>query len=293
MNKIGFKEIVRDASLRGYAVPMFDVSNPTMIRAAAETADEMRSPVILAALLPDIEGGLLGYWIDAAKRAVANAKAPVSVFLDHSPDAANCRRCVDAGFDGVMLDASSKPFDENVALTREVVEYAKSRGVGVEAELGHVAKGIVGESDRLKDGGEENDTETVFTDPSRAADFVEKTGVDALAVSIGTTHGVYVAAPKLDVLLCRRIHEAVSVPLVMHGGSGTPDDQVKESVKAGIAKVNIYSELTSAWNTAMRDYLVERGQMTCWMSVVIKKPYEALKAKMREKMEMLGSVGRA
>ncbi len=293
MSIISFSEMLSDAMHRRYAVPMFDVSNVTMMRAAVEVAEEEKSPVILASIPPDIEGDALGYWYNGAGYAAAQVSVPVCLHLDHAADVETCRKCIDIGYQSVMLDASAKPFAENVALTAEVKRLASARGVELEAELGHVASGITGAEDGGSESGILKDAETIFTDPDSVVKFIEATGVNALAVSIGTTHGVYISAPSLNIPLLDILKQAAGdVPLVLHGGSGTPSDQLAVAIEHGIAKINIYSELTAAWNTAMRDFLNRRGQMTCWFSVACREPDAAMREIMRQKIRMFKSNGK-
>lgn len=283
--------MLEDASARHYAVPMFDVSNTTMMRAAVECAEEMKSPVILASIPPDIaDDTTLGYWYNSAIYAASQVKVPVCLHLDHAVDVALCKKCIDIGYQSVMIDASAKEFDVNVNLTAETAKLAHAKGVHVEAELGHVASGITGAADGGSENGMLKDADTVLTDPASVTEFIEKTAVDALAVSIGTTHGVYIAAPKLDIPLLDKLKIAAGdIPLVLHGGSGTPEDQLEQAIKHGIAKINIYSELTAAWNTAMRDFLNKRGEMTCWFAVACQEPDQAMRQAMREKIRMFGA----
>ena len=194
MSLVSLKEVLQDARRACYAVPMFDVSNAAMIRAAVEVAEEENSPVILAAIEPDLVGSMIEYWSAAARLAAFRSRVPVAIMLDHAATAGLCVRCADAGFSGVMLDASSRPFDENIAAVREVAGLMHRRGVSVEAELGHVgdAQAVGGEGELTGNAGAHN----VYTDPASVAEFVERSGCDALAVSIGTAHGVYVTAPQ-------------------------------------------------------------------------------------------------
>ena len=292
MSIVSFQEMLADARARHYAVPMFDVSNALMMRSAVETAQEMGSPVILASIPPDIVGDSLGYWYNSAIYAARQVKVPVCLHLDHAADVETCRKCADLGYQSVMLDFSAKPFAENAAGCAEVVRMVHDRGIGVEAELGHVASGITGAADGGSENGMLKDANTIFTDPESVTRFLEQTHVDALAVSIGTTHGVYISAPELNIPLLQQLNAVSDVPLVLHGGSGTPADQLDAAIKNGISKINIYSELTAAWNTAMRDYLNERKQMTCWFVVACEKPDAAMRAAMRAKMEMFHSNGK-
>ena len=166
------------------------------------------------------------------------------------------------------------------------------RGIGVEAELGHVASGITGAADGGSENGTLKDANTVLTEPDSVVRFIEETQVDALAVSIGTTHGVYISAPKLDIPRLKKLRQATEVPLVLHGGSGTPADQLKESIAEGIAKVNIYSELTAAWNTAMRGELDHAPHMAAWPAVLRQKPDAAMREVIRKKIRFFGSAGK-
>ena len=294
MSIVSFQEMLADATKRHYAVPMFDVSNSTMMRAAVETAEEAGSPVILASIPFDIvDDATLGYWHNNALYAARQVKVPVCLHLDHAVDVATCRKCIDLDYQSVMIDASSKDFDENASLTAEVVRLAHAKGIAVEAELGHVASGITGAADGGSESGIRRDINTTFTDPNSVRRFIEETQVDALAVSIGTTHGVYISAPRLDIPLLRELKKAAGdVPLVLHGGSGTPGDQLAQAIENGIAKINIYHELTAAWNTAMRDFLNKRELMTCWFVVACKEPDAAMRKVMRDKMRMFKSEGR-
>ena len=294
MSIVSFNEMLADASKRHYAVPMFDVSNTTMMRAAVETAEEAGSPIILASIPFDIvDDATLGYWYNSAAYAAKQVKVPVCLHLDHAVDVETCRKCIDLNYQSVMIDASAKDFAENVSLTSQVTKLAHAKGIAVEAELGHVASGITGAADGGSENGIRKDFNTTFTAPESVTKFIEMTHVDALAVSIGTTHGVYISAPKLDIPLLRTLKAAAGdVPLVLHGGSGTPEDQLAQAIENGIAKVNIYSELTAAWNTAMRDFLNKREMMTCWFVVACKEPDAAMRKVMRDKMRMFKSEGK-
>ena len=286
---VSFAEMLHDADKRHYAVPMFDVSNLTMMRAAVEVAEELNSPVMLAAIPVDIDGKSLDYWVNSALYAANQVKVPVCLHLDHSSNLELCVRCAQKGFQSVMIDASADPFEENIAKSREVVDAISKLGVAVEAELGHVASGITGAENGMSENGHSDDCHTIFTDPASVAEFIERTRVDALAVSIGTTHGVYVSAPELNIPLWKELKKSSAVPLVLHGGSGTPEDQLREAIKEGISKINIYSELTSAWNLAMKNFLNSREEMTCYFSVATKQSDAAMRAIMREKIMMFNS----
>ncbi|MFA6815981.1 MAG: class II fructose-bisphosphate aldolase [Lentisphaeria bacterium] len=281
MALVSLREMLQDARNSHYAVPMFDVSNITMIRTALEVAEEMNSPVILGAIVADIKGTQLEYWSQAAHYAANKARVPVCMHLDHASTYEQCLRCAEVGFSGIMIDASAKTFQENVEMTGKVCKEMKRRGISVEAELGHVPTTELGygESSDMN-----TDTESIFTKPDDVVKFIDLTGADALAVSIGTSHGVYKSAPKLDIERLKEINAVSEVPLVLHGGSGTPEDQMQKAIENGISKVNIYSDITKAWNTAMLNFLKTRENMSCWMSVAWKEPEEAVRKVMRDKI---------
>ena len=286
MALVNLKEMLADASSKHYAVGMFDVSDLDMIRAVVEEAEALRSPVMLGALNPDLEGSRLEYWFAVAKLAAEKATVPVCIHLDHANTLQEVMRAANIGFSSVMLDASSAEFEENIRRSREVVEAVQSRGITVEAELGHVGNGWVGSGEGSESGPD------MLTEPEKVAEFVERTGVDALAVSIGTSHGVYIKAPELDIARLDDIRKTSDVPLVLHGGSGTPEDQLARAIEHGIAKVNIYSEMLTAWNTAMLKELEKLPHMAAWPAVLRKNPEAAMREVIRQKIRFFGSADR-
>ncbi len=230
------KQVLDHARANHYAVPAFDAVEDVMIRAILETAQELRAPVILMYLQVDLESGGGNGWAYQAGLAKAVADhhdIPVVLHLDHATELHLIRRAVDEGFSSVMIDGSSLPFEENVQLTKAAVDIAAPHGVSVEAELGHVGGMDLEATNRR---------ESVLTEPDEVTRFIEQTGVDALAISIGTAHGVYDSLPNLNIERLKELNEISTVPLVLHGGSGTPDDQIQESVRNGICKLNIYAD---------------------------------------------------
>lgn len=228
------KEVLGAAQAGGYAVPAFDCVEDIMVRTILETCESLRAPAILMGLPgPDLDGNGW-YYIPGLIRAVAERhKIPVVLHLDHATNLDDIKRAVDLGFTSVMIDGSRLPFAENVRLTRGAVDVAHPHGVSVEAELGHVGGSDVENTQYA---------ESVLTEPGEARRFIEETEVDALAVSIGTAHGIYRQLPKLNIARLQEIRAATDVPLVLHGGSGTPDDQIQESVRHGVTKLNIYAD---------------------------------------------------
>jgi len=238
------KQVLADARANRYAVPAFDCVEDVMVRAVLETAEACRAPVFVMCLEPDVAGNGW-YYLSALVKGIADRHdIPIVLHLDHADTIESIRKAVDLGFTSVMIDGSKRPFDENVAITRAAVEIAHPRGVSVEGELGHV-------------GGMDLDAtahaENVLTEPDEVARFVEQTGVDALAVSIGTSHGVYQSLPNLNIERLAELREASPVPLVLHGGSGTPRDQLQSAVRNGICKLNVYADCRIAMARAARE----------------------------------------
>lgn len=291
MPLVSMKEMLADAREKHYAIPMFDVSDTDMIRAAAEVADWERSPVILGSLEPDISGASLDYWSAAALMAASKAKVPVCVHLDHAVNIGQIRRVLAAGFTSVMLDASAEEFEINVRRVAEVCAEVQKRGVTVEAELGHVGDGIAGSGESAATG--HADAADSLTEPDKVLEFIERTGVDALAVAIGTAHGVYVSTPKLDIERLKKINGLSPAPLVLHGGSGTPEDQLRAAIANGICKINIFSELLNAWNSSLLETLGSIKNLSSWPSVTRKKADAAMREVMRGKIRLFGSNGKA
>ena len=292
MALVSLKEILADAKQRNYAVPMFDVTNVEMMRQVIRTAEDLRAPVMFGAIPSDVAGDSLDYWCDGAFRAALTAKVPVCIHLDHAANLEQIIRCADKGFSGVMIDASTRDFAGNVEITKEVCQEMHRRGISVEAELGHVATGKIGYGGGSENGAAE-DSEPIFTDPEEAAKFIELTGADALAVSIGTAHGVYDTAPELQIGRLKEIRKICSVPLVLHGGSGTPDDQIAQAVENGICKINIYSELCIAWHTAIRDLLNNQKTMSCWVSKSLNAGMDAMTGVLERKIRLFKAEGKA
>lgn len=235
-------DILGPAAAGGYAVGAFEFWSLDSAQAVVEAAELVGVPVILQAGPLEIEFAGLEALAGIAKRVAATAQVEVVLHLDHGGTVDLARAAIEAGFTSVMIDASALPYEENRAITQEVVGLAHPQGVSVEAELGRLAG-----AEARADVSEE---EAAQTDPEEARRFVEETGVEALAVAIGTAHGLYAYEPKLNLPRLAAIASKVSVPLVLHGGSGTPDKQVGEAVKLGIAKVNVCTEFIAAFGRA-------------------------------------------
>lgn len=277
------KELLLDAQANHYAIGAFNVENMEMVQAVIAAAEELRSPVIIQTTPGTLKYAPPELYFANVAALARTASVPVVMHLDHGSSFDLALRAFRAGYTSIMIDGSHSPFAENVALTRSVVTACHAAGIPVEAELGKVG----GKEDDL-DGGSGNG----YTVPEEAAEFVEKTGVDFLAVAVGTAHGVYKGIPKLDLDRISRIRQLVSVPLVLHGTSGVPDDTVRECIARGMCKVNYATDLRIAFTRGVREYLEKDP------NVYDPKKYSALgreyvKQYVMQKMEVCGSVGRA
>ena len=286
---VTMKEMLADAKAKKYAIPAFDVSNYEMMRAVLDVCEEERSPALLMGLGVDLVGRGLPLITSMVKSASDFYTVPVCFHLDHATDMDSIKAAIGAGFSSVMYDGSTLPFEENAAKTAEVVRYAHANGATVEAELGHVGNAMVGNEN---DSAANEDPETTLTVPSEVVKFVEITDVDALAVAIGTSHGVYRKTPSLRI---DRIDEIVAVcdrPLVLHGGSGTPDDQMQAAIAHGITKINIYSDVVGAMNSGLREKLESISNPSTWPVFVFEEARVRMREKIREKIRVFGSAGR-
>lgn len=240
------KEILLKAREGHYAVGAFNVENMEMVQAVAAAAKALDVPVIMQTTPSTVRYASPEYFYANAARAVEEMGICAALHLDHGSDYALAVRALHAGYTSIMIDGSQKPFQENIGITKKVVEMCSSVGVPVEAELGKVG----GKEDDL-DGGETD----AYTDPLEAKEFVERTGISSLAVAIGTAHGFYKGEPRLDLKRLEEIQKAVDVPLVLHGASGVPDEAVRESIKRGICKVNFATELRAAFTDGIKEVL--------------------------------------
>jgi len=241
------KDLLMNAEKGGYAVGAFNCTNMEILQAIVGAAEEMEAPVIVQASQGAIKYAGLEYIAALAKTAAEMSKVPIAIHLDHGTSFEQVIKCIRFGFTSVMFDGSMLPFEENIARTAEVVKAAGAVGVSVEGELGRI-------------GGTEDDVsvkkgEEFFTDPDEAAVFVEKTGVDFLAVAVGTAHGKYKGVPKLNFELLAEIHKKVGIPLVLHGSSGLPGEDIKKAVSLGVRKVNIDTDLREAFVEGMKKAL--------------------------------------
>ncbi|NFN93982.1 tagatose bisphosphate family class II aldolase [Clostridium botulinum] len=247
MHKIlSTKQMLLKAQKEGYAVPAFNIHNLETLQVVVDTAMKMRSPVIIAGTPSTIEYAGAAYIEAMAEVAARKYDIPISIHLDHFEDIDEIKKNIDIGFRSCMIDASKEEFEVNIEKVKEVVEYAHEYDATVEAELGKL-------------GGKEDDLivsekDSMYTNPDDAAEFVERTGVDSLAVAIGTAHGLYKGKAKLDFERLKDIRSKVHVPLVLHGASDVPDELVKKAISLGICKVNIATDLKIPFSDAVKEY---------------------------------------
>ena len=241
------RNILDDARATGRAVAALNFYNAETLRAHIDAANECNASIILQTTESTINYLGIDLIVAMAGAAAAEMAHPVALHLDHGGSFELAKRCIEAGYSSVMIDGSKLPFEENIELTRRVVDIAHAAGVSVEGELGHVTQNA--DNENISD---------FFTRPEDGKAFVEGTGVDALAVAIGTAHGFYKGEVKLDLPRLREIREVVGdVSLVLHGGSGVPDELMREAIRCGIAKINFGTELKNAFTLAVKKSLVE------------------------------------
>lgn len=279
---LNMKKLLAVAQKYKFAVPAFNIGSAQILRGVIECANEYQAPVILAihpTELSFLEDSFMKTCIEEASRS----KVPMVIHLDHGGTFEEILRAIRCGFTSVMIDASHMPYEDNVAITKKVVEVAHPLNVSVEAELGTI--GSTGES---YEGGSD---EIIYTDPSVVKDFVEQTDVDTLAVAIGTAHGIYPKdkKPELKLDLLKEIREVTDIPLVLHGGSSNPDEEIGESVKIGISKINISSDIKAAFYKKCREVLKENPG---WMepNAIYPPCIEAMKEVIRYKMELFNDI---
>ncbi len=286
---VSMKEMLEDARKNHYAIPAFDVSNYEMMRAVLETCEEEKSPALLMGLGVDLTGKGMDLLSSMVKEASNFFNIPVCFHLDHATDFELIKRAIDAGFSSVMYDGSVLDFENNAKNTLKVTEYAHKYGITVEAELGHVGNASVGS---ISETGSDTDPGESLTVPDEVKKFVEITDVDALAVAIGTSHGVYKKMPELRIDRLDEITALCDRPLVLHGGSGTPDDQMQNAIHHGITKINIYSDVVGALNKGLKNKLNSVENPSTWPFIVYEDAMAMMKEVVKDKIRKFGSAGR-
>lgn len=274
---ISFEKILKMAEEGGYCAPAFNVYNIETARGALNAAMARRSPVILQFYSRLVTSGVAEDVAPAVRDMAQRADVPVCFHLDHGAGEKEVVRSLRLGMTGIMFDASTRPLEENIRETRRVVELCSFAGVGVEGELGHVGKAADGD-----------ETTAEYTHPDEAARYVKETGVAALAVMVGTAHGRYKKAPVLDIGRIREIKNRTGVALVLHGGSGVPDDQIRAAISAGIRKMNFSTDLCYAFLDGCR----ERAPGIIGIDLFMTEPIERVRAFCASKICVLGAENR-
>ena len=278
------KQILQHADEHGYAVGAFNVNNMEIIQAIAQAADELRAPVILQASQGAIKYAGIEYITALVKTTAQQIDVPIALHLDHGTDFNEIMSCIRNGFTSVMIDASKHELEENIRLTKEIVKIAHAVGVSVEAELGKIG----GTEDQIV----VSEAEATYTDPEEARIFVEETGVDSLAIAVGTAHGVYKGEPKVDIDRIKEIDRVVSVPLVLHGSSGVPYDTLEKAVGAGIRKINIDTDIRASFAGSVKAFVTENPDEIDPRKIL--KPARAAMAEtVKEKIKVFGSDAKA
>lgn len=289
MPLVTLREVCGPAEAGDYAVGAFGVQNLETVQAVVEAAVEQRSPAILIISSGAIKYAGLHTLTAIVKTLAEQSPVPICAHLDHGESYEIAMQCVHAGFKSVMVDGSHFPYNENVTLTRKVVEMAHAVGATVEGEIGRI--GGVEEEIAVAE------ADATMTDPDEAARFVLETGIDAVAVAIGNAHGLYKGEPRLDIGRMRAIYKKVkaadpTVALVLHGGSGTPDHMIRDAIAAGVSKINIGTELKLAFVQGVRETLKAKPGVDDPRHL-IGPARAAVKAVTAEKMRLFGSSGRA
>lgn len=283
---VNMNEVLLPAKKNHYAIGLFNAVNMELARGIIAAAEATQSPVIMGTAEVLFPYGPLEevsyYLIPMAKKA----NVPVVIHLDHGLNYDTCIKALELGFSSIMYDCSTDPYEENVRKVKEMADIAHSYGATIEGELGHVGD---------NEGSAEGDSQLVdpskyFTDPSLAKDFVDNTGVDALAIAVGNAHGAYKLPPKLDFERIRTIANTVDVPLVLHGGSGLTDNDFKRAIQEGISKVNIFTDINVA---AVKAEFRQFSDMNKGIIDLIPAAVEAIKQETEKKMKLFGSVGHA
>lgn len=276
---VNLDSVLKKAQKEHYAVGLFNTVDTDMLEAAVSAAEELNSPIIIGTaevLLPYGELDLIAPSVIAAAK---RAKVPVVVHYDHGLTFERCMQALRLGFTSIMFDGSAGDSDKNISDTAQIVKIAHSFGATVEGEIGHVGETV----------SSDNVISDMYTRPDEALDFIEKTGVDALAVAIGTAHGVYREKPHLDIERLKEIRTMVEKPLVLHGGSGLSDDDFKNTIKHGIAKVNVFTDLCVAGVNAVKTAAENNLSYIEMRNLKVDEIKKAVKTKIR----LFGSDGKA
>lgn len=282
---MNLKQILSVAEEHDFTVGAYNVTESSMFRAVTETAERLHAPAIIAAATNEFVFAGSDFYAYVVKR-LTGSDNPFALHLDHAHTFQECVQAVQAGFTSVMIDGSLLPYEENVALTKQVVEMAHSVNVSVEAEIGTIGANSGTEENNGVEG-------ITYTDPDDVVDFVNRTGVDALAIAIGTAHGQYPKGykPRLQLDLIKTIRGLTKVPLVLHGGSNNPDAEVEEGCRLGLRKVNISSDFKVAYYRSIQHYLNETNDF--YPAKILPHGMKEVEAVVSHKMQLFHSTGTA
>ncbi|GIF22742.1 fructose-bisphosphate aldolase class II [Actinoplanes tereljensis] len=278
------KAILDVANEHSFAVPAFNISDWAMFKGVVEISEQMNAPLIVA-IHPDEVGHIGAAMVQGIIARAHSASIPIAIHWDHGATYEQMLEAFQFGFTSVMIDGSLKPFEENLAITKKVTDSAHVLGVSVEGELG-----TIGGNDSYAEAGA---AEIIYTDPDDAVTFVEQTGVDSLAIAIGTFHGFYPShlKPELKLDLLKEIKSRVGIPLVLHGGSGNPDDEIREAARTGINKINISTDIKVAYHDKMREVLGVDSKLR-EPNAIQPACIDALKVVAAQKIELFGAEGK-
>ena len=283
MGLVTSTEMFKKAYKEGYAIGGFNVNNMEIIQGIVEAAVETNSPVILQVSSSAIKYARMNYLIKMVEAAVESTTIPIALHLDHGPDFETCKMCIDAGFTSVMIDGSHHPIDENIRMTKEVVDYAHAMGASVEAEVGTVGGNEDGVIGGIK-----------YADLNECVRLVKEAGVDALAPALGSVHGPYQGEPVLGFVEMEAIGKATDMPLVLHGGTGIPDEKIQKAISCGTCKINVNTECQLAFNKILREFLADEKNAKVYDPRKLLTPAtKGIQAAVTEKMNVFGSVNKS
>lgn len=275
------RELLEKAQKKGYAIGAFNIYNLEGVQAVVDAAESLQSPAML-----QLHPSALGYGksplVALCLEAARASKMPIAVHLDHSTSAEDIQMALSAGISSIMADGSPLPYAENLAFTREMTQVAHAQGAAVEAEIGRISG--------TEDGLTIAEKEAKMTDPNQAAEFVQATQVDALAVTIGNVHGKYQGEPKLDFERLEAIRQTVAVPLVLHGASGLPEAMIEQSIQLGVCKFNVNTEVREAYLDVIKS---SNSLSSPDLLKLMQKSVTAMQAVVAQKLQLFGSVGQA
>lgn len=278
------KEILTNADKGGYAVGAFNAVNMEMVQAIVAAAEEENAPVMIQTTEGALKYAGIEYLSKMIRLAAKKASVPVALHLDHGTSFETAMKCIRNGWTSVMIDGSHFPFEENIAVTKQVVDAAHACGVSVEAELGRLGG--------IEDNISVSEKDAMFTDPQEAHEFVEKTGVDSLAIAIGTAHGKYKGVPKLDLERLDTIKKDLKMPIVLHGASGVAYDDIKKAIGLGVNKINIDTDLRVAYTDKVREILGNDPDVFD-LRKICGPARDSVKAAVVEKLRLFGAAGKA